>query len=123
MIAFSTPRDISDEECTSVLVKENDLLSAIIEANKRQHAHLERRRGLKRVASEIEGHGLAMQHPRKVFNGLFAEISQLKYRRRTNPGDKSQLCVSGIDLMPERAQSCQHNGVISESERGASKEL
>jgi hypothetical protein len=70
VIAFSTPRDISDEECTSVFVKENNLLSAIIEANKRQHAHFERRRGLKHVASEIEGHGLGMQHPRKVFNGL-----------------------------------------------------
>ena len=113
--AFSTPRNISDEQCTSVLAKKNGLLSEMIEANQRQAEHLDRRRALRRVVSEIEGHGLGMQHPRKVFNGLFSEICQLRYRQRVNPGDGDQLPVNAIDAMPDEVQDSQQNGIIYEN--------
>ncbi|KAJ5507064.1 hypothetical protein N7527_009207 [Penicillium freii] len=110
--AFSTPRNISDEQCKSVLAKENGLLSEMTEANQRQAEHLDRRRALRRVVSEMEGHGLGMQYPRKVFNGLFSEMCQLRYRQRANPGDGDQLPVNAIDAMPDEVQVSQQNGIM-----------
>lgn len=98
-----------------MLAKENNLLSAIIETNKRQHLHLDRRRALKRVACEIEAYGIGMQHPRKVFNGLFSEICQLRYRQRTNPRDGDQLLANAIDATPDEVQFSQHSGFIYEN--------
>lgn len=98
-----------------MLAKENGLLSEMIGANQRQAEHLDRRRALRRVVSEMEGHGLGMQHPRKVFNGLFSEICQLRYRQRANPEDGDQLPVNAIAAMPDEVQVSQQNGIIYEN--------
>ncbi|CAP86944.1 hypothetical protein PCH_Pc24g00360 [Penicillium rubens Wisconsin 54-1255] len=89
--AFSTPRNISDEQCTLVLAKQNGLLSEMIEANQRQAAHLDRRRAPRRVVSEKEGHSLGMQHPRKVFNGLPSEICQVRSGKDPIPGTETDF--------------------------------
>jgi hypothetical protein len=99
----------------SILAKENDLLSAAIEANKRLHAHHDRRMALKRIVCEIEGYDIAMQHPRKVFHGLLSEIYRLRDGKSSNSGDEDRLPVGAINAMPDEIRFSQHAGVISMS--------
>lgn len=71
---FSTSTTICDVQWDLILAKENDLLSAAIEANKRQHTHHDRRTALNRIVCEMEGYNIAIEYPRKAFHGLLSEI-------------------------------------------------
>lgn len=64
LTVFSTSTTICDAQWDLILAKENDVLLAAIEANKRQHAHHDRRKALNRLVCEMEGYDIAMRHPR-----------------------------------------------------------
>lgn len=82
------------------MAKENEVLSAAIEANERQHAHHNRRKAVNRIVCEMEAYGIAMQHPRKVVNELLSEICQLRDEPSTNTRNEGQLHVRGTSAMP-----------------------
>lgn len=68
---------VSNTEWDPILVKENNLLSPGIKANKSQRLHRNRREVVKRIASEIEAYEIAMQQPQKVFEGLLFEFCRI----------------------------------------------
>jgi hypothetical protein len=70
--------NVSDEEWNSILAKEIALLSAVIRANESQQAHQLKERAAERIACEIKGYSIAMQHHRRIFDELLAEFRQLR---------------------------------------------
>ena len=53
--AFTTSTTISDTEWNPILANEYDLLSAVIKANKSQHASQNRRKVIELIACEFKG--------------------------------------------------------------------
>lgn len=94
-----------------ILARENDVLSAAIEANKRQHAYHDRRTALNRIVCEMDGYVIAMQHPRKAFYGLLSEICQLRDGHSTNARNEDQLPVRAINAMADEIRFSQRDGV------------
>ncbi|KAJ5273579.1 hypothetical protein N7478_008704 [Penicillium angulare] len=92
---------MSDEEWSSILAEETDLLLAVVEANKRQHTHQARQLVLKRITVEMEAYNIDMQHPRKVLDRLLSEILRLRCGQKINTGHEDQLPVDTINVMPD----------------------
>lgn len=117
LTAFPTSM-ISDEYWNRILAKENDLLSAVIKANTSQYVHQIKRKALERIACEIEGYNIAMQYPRKVFDGLLSEFCQLRWGQRANAGDDDHPSVNAINAMPNESHfpnttgSCTGMGLL-----------
>ncbi|KAJ5120758.1 uncharacterized protein N7515_010146 [Penicillium bovifimosum] len=112
LVSFPASRYISDEEWNSILKKENTLLSAIIKTNESQQTHQRKERAAERIACEIKGSGIAMQRDRKIFDGLLAEFSRLRWSQITKAGQEGQL-QNAVGALPGEIQWSYESAVIS----------
>lgn len=110
--SFPASRNVSDEEWNTILKEENTLLSAIIKTNESQQTHQRKERAAERIACEIKGSGIAIQRDRKIFDGLLAEFSRLRWGQITKAGQEGQL-QNAVGALPGEIQWSYESAIVS----------
>jgi hypothetical protein len=86
-------------EWTSILSRENELFSAAIDMNRKQHVLQDRRLAFKRVARESEAYEIGTQYHRNVIDELLSEISHLRSGQLVYTEEEDQLPIDAINAM------------------------
>jgi hypothetical protein len=82
-------RTLSDVEWTSIFSRENELFSAAIDMNQKQHMLQDRRLALKRIARDSEAYEIGTQYHRNVIGELLSEISRLRSGQPVHTDDEA----------------------------------
>ncbi|OGE47073.1 hypothetical protein PENARI_c068G05295 [Penicillium arizonense] len=106
---FSISRALSDVEWTSIMSRENELFSAAIDMNRKQHVLQDRRLALKRIARESEAYEIGTQYHRNVIGELLSEISRLRNGQPVYTEEEDQLPIDAINAMTGDYQCLQRD--------------
>ena len=79
--------------------RENELFSAAIDMNRKQHVLQDRRLALKRIARESEAYEIGTQYHRNVIGELLSEISRLRNGQPIYTEEEDQLPIDAINAM------------------------
>ncbi|KAJ5957948.1 hypothetical protein ACN42_g2337 [Penicillium freii] len=106
-------RALSDVEWTSILSRENELFSAAIDMNRKQHVLQDRRLALKRIVRESEAYEVGTQYHRNFLGELLSEISRLRSGQPVYTEEEDQLPIDAINTntgdhqFPQRDEALQ----------------
>ncbi|KAI2734862.1 hypothetical protein DTO013F2_10219 [Penicillium roqueforti] len=109
---FSISRALSDVEWTSIMSRENELFSAAIDMNRKQHVLQDRRLALKRIARESEAYEIGTQYYRNVIGELLSEISRLRNGQPVYTEEEDQLPIDAINAMTGDCQCLQRDEAL-----------
>ncbi|KAJ5640305.1 uncharacterized protein N7484_008167 [Penicillium longicatenatum] len=114
LTTFAVSDNTSDEEWKSILVKENSLHLASIDANQSYDANQLIGRAAERIACEIQGHGIVLQYHKNFLKGLLDEFDQLQRGQATDLSNQCQLYPKAIGDYPDDVvQYIGRNGLIT----------
>ncbi|KAJ6176716.1 hypothetical protein N7485_003630 [Penicillium canescens] len=109
---FSISRALSDVEWTSIMSRENELFSAAIDMNRKQHVLQDRRSALKRIARESEAYEIGTQYHRNVIGELLSEISRLRNGQPVYTEEEDQHPIDAVNAMTGDCQCLQHDEAL-----------
>ncbi|KAJ5751455.1 uncharacterized protein N7511_008420 [Penicillium nucicola] len=104
-------------EYTLLMAEENsvlldELFSAAIDMNRKQHVLQDRRLALKRIARESEAYEIGTQYHRNVIGELLSEISRLRNGQPVYTEEEDQLPIDAINAMTGDYQCLQRDEAL-----------